>query len=193
MNTKHASTVKLPTTRRNKKPVLMSESSPAARAADVEQSDREYAAKKMLDTLAADFVDSVLDNLTTGESAVVKFIDMNEINKVTDNDSLKEHTTMAVLTLKKLDKRERYGIYTGSAVSIRLPLGAFPNKTAPETVEFAGLLGPREKKAPLTAEERKAARAAKPKLTNAEKLAKREAALEKLRAKVAAEAAQPSA
>lgn len=99
------------------------------------------------------------------------------------------------LVLKGLDKRGRNAIYTGAAVSIRIPVAAFPNKTAVASIEIAdgSLAGPKEKKAPMTAEERKAARAAQPKLTLAEKVARAEERAAKLREKLAAAAASAPA
>lgn len=99
------------------------------------------------------------------------------------------------LSLKGLDKRSRNAIYTGAAVSIRIPVGAFPSKTPPATLEFAdgSFAASREKKAPMTAEERKAARKAQPQLTLAEKVAKAEERTAKLREKLAADAAKASA
>lgn len=99
------------------------------------------------------------------------------------------------LSLKGLDKRGRSAIYTGAAISIRVGLTAFPNKTAPSTIEVADgvFAGPKAKRAAMTPEERKAARAAAPKLTLAEKIAKREAALERDRAKLAKQAPAPAA
>lgn len=99
------------------------------------------------------------------------------------------------LNFKSLDKRGRNAIYTGAAVSMRFPVGAFPNKTAPPTLEFAdgSFAGPKGPKPPMTAEERKAARKAAPKLTLAEKVAKAEERTAKLREKLAADAAKASA
>jgi hypothetical protein len=94
---------------------------------------------------------------------------------------------MQTLTLKGLDKRGRNGIYVGGPVSIRIPVGAFPDKTAPASIQVEGVGGPKEKRAPETKEERKARLAAQPKPTLAEKIAKREAQLAALRAKAAAE------
>lgn len=96
------------------------------------------------------------------------------------------------LTLKGLDKRGRNAIYTGLAVAIRVPVGAFPDKQPAQTLEIEGAVaGPKQK---LTAEERKAARKAAPKPTAAEKAQKLEKRLAKLREQAAKEtvAEQPS-
>ncbi len=92
------------------------------------------------------------------------------------------------LTFKSLDKRGRNAIYVGAAVSLRFPIGAFPGKEAPPSLDVSGLAEkvtktPRVK---MTAEERKAARAAQPKLTLAEKVAKQEKRLSDAKAKLAA-------
>lgn len=91
------------------------------------------------------------------------------------------------LTLKGLDKRGRNAIYTGAAVNLRLAIGLFPNKTAPSTIDIADgvLAGPKVKaeRKRLTKEER----AALPKPTAAEKIAKLEAKTAALRTKLAAE------
>jgi hypothetical protein len=98
------------------------------------------------------------------------------------------------LNLKGLDKRGRNAIYTGAAVSIRIPIGAFPDKQPPQTLEVGdGFAGPKEPKARMTPEERKAARAAQPKLTLAEKVAKAEQRTAALRAKLqGSQGEQPS-
>jgi hypothetical protein len=102
-------------------------------------------------------------------------------------------TRMKAMTLqfKSLSKNSKNAFYTGAAVALRIPLSAFPGKTAPTSIEVAdGALEPaKQPKAKMTAEERKAARAAKPKPTLAEKIAAREAALAKLKAKAEADAA----
>jgi hypothetical protein len=96
------------------------------------------------------------------------------------------------LTLKGLDKRGRNAIYTGAAVSLRFPIGAFPDKTAPTSIEVSGVAGPkalRASRVKMTAEEKAAAKLARanaPKPTLAEKLAAGEARLAKLREKLAA-------
>lgn len=95
--------------------------------------------------------------------------------------------TMA-LTLKGLSKNGKQAFYSGAAQVIRIAVGAFPGKTAPQTIPVPdGVFeGPRQPKAKMTAEERKALRAAKPKPTLAERIAKREAQLAKDKAKLAA-------
>lgn len=95
-----------------------------------------------------------------------------------------------ILTLKDLTKNGKSATYSGALFPIRFRLTVFPNRTAPATIEVAdGAFAPaREKKAKLTKEER----AALPKPTLAEKIARREAALARDKAKLAAETAQPA-
>ena len=95
------------------------------------------------------------------------------------------------LQFKGLNRKGNAAIYTGIRGSVRFPLAAFADRQAPATVELQGpFVEPAQPKAKMSAEERKAARANAPKPTLAEKIAKREAALEKLRQKAAAEQAQ---
>lgn len=99
------------------------------------------------------------------------------------------------LTLDKISKSGTTAIYKGAAVAIRIGLSAFTNKTAPATLDLNGeLAGPKQAKVPETKEERKARLAALPKLTTAERVAKLEEKLAKLREKAAAApAAEPVA
>lgn len=95
------------------------------------------------------------------------------------------------LTFKNLSKNGKNAFYTGAAVALRVPLSAFPNKTAPASIEVAdGVFAPaKQPKSKMTAEERKAQRASTPKPTLAERIAKREAALQRDREKLAKEQA----
>lgn len=92
------------------------------------------------------------------------------------------------LTLKSLNRKGTTAIYAGTLGAVRIGLMAFPNKTAPETIEVAdGVFAVKVPKAPrvkLTKEER----AALPKPTAAEKIAAMEARLAAAKAKLAAEA-----
>jgi hypothetical protein len=98
------------------------------------------------------------------------------------------------LTLKGLSKNGKQAFYSGSAQVVRVQVANFAGGTAPQSFEVPdGVFA--APKAKLTAEERKAQKAAKPKLTLAEKIAKREEALARLKAKAAApqaDANQPS-
>ena len=103
------------------------------------------------------------------------------------------------LTFKGYNRKNTAAIYSGLRTSFRLPLAAFENRQAPQTLELQGpLAAPATPKAKLTDEEkaqraaqRKAERANKPKPTLAERIASREAALAKLKEK-AAKQEQPS-
>ena len=86
------------------------------------------------------------------------------------------------LQLKSLDKRERNAIYTGAAVSLRIPVAAFPDKQAPATLEVSGLA---EKRARLTPEERREARKNAPKPTLAQRVEAAEKRAAALREKLA--------
>lgn len=94
------------------------------------------------------------------------------------------------LNYKGLNRRGTQAIYTGLRTAVRFPLAAFENKQAPQTIEVEGTFAaPRTPRAKMTLEERKAARAAAPKLTLAEKAVRAEKRAAALRAKLAA---QPS-
>ena len=97
------------------------------------------------------------------------------------------------LTFKSFNAKNTAAIYTGAKNPVRFSLSAFPDKVAPPTIEIAdGVLATKsEPKVKLTAEERKAARAAAPKLTLAERAERARVRAEKLAAEAAAET-QPS-
>ena len=64
-----------------------------------------------------------------------------------------------ILTLKGFNIKNTQALYKGAARVIRIMLGTFPNKTAPETIEIPdGIFTPAKVK--LTKEERKAKREA---------------------------------
>lgn len=92
-------------------------------------------------------------------------------------------------TLRGLSKNGKQAYYDGANQVLRVAIGSFAAGTAPQSFDVADgvFAGPKQPKVKMTAEERKAARAAQPKPTLAEKIAKREAALAKLREKAAAE------
>lgn len=98
------------------------------------------------------------------------------------------------LTFKNLSKNGKNAFYAGAAVALRIPLSAFPDKQHPATIEVIdGAFAPaKAAKVKMTAAERKAANAAKPKPTLAERIQRREEALAKDKAKLAAAANQPS-
>jgi len=87
--------------------------------------------------------------------------------------------------LKRLNKKGNQAIYTSGRHLVRFGVKGFIDGVTPETIEIdAPLTVPavKEPKVKLTAEERKAARAAKPKPTMAEKIAAAKARVEKLQA-----------
>jgi len=92
------------------------------------------------------------------------------------------------LTLKGLSKNSRTAFYSGAVTTIRISVSAFPNKTAPRTIDVAdgAFALPKEK---LTPEQRKEARKNAPKPTLAEKIAQREKAIAALKAKAASQPA----
>lgn len=103
-------------------------------------------------------------------------------------------TKKMTLTYVGLSKNGKNAFYSGAAQKLRISLSAFPSKQAPETIEVVGepFAPARIPKAKLTPEERKALRASQPKPTLAEKIARREAQLAKLKAKAAAEGSSAS-
>lgn len=98
------------------------------------------------------------------------------------------------LTFKNISKNGKNAFYVGASTPIRFPLSVFPGKQHPTTIDVpeGTFAGAKQSKAAMTPEERKAANAARPKLTLAEKIAQREKQLAALKAKADAAAAQPS-
>ncbi len=90
------------------------------------------------------------------------------------------------LTLKGLNKKGTTALYAGALGAVRISIAAFVNKTAPAVIDVAdGIFAvktPKTPKVKLTKEER----AALPKPTEAERIAKMEERLAKARAKLAA-------
>ena len=82
--------------------------------------------------------------------------------------------------LKGLNKKGNQAIFTSGRRQVRFGVKGFVDSVAPQTLEIAGPFV--EPKLKLTAEERKAAHAAKPKPTMAEKIAAAKARVEKLQA-----------
>ena len=120
-------------------------------------------------------------------------VDSTQINssevvvEATSEPNPEPRTTNMTLTLKGTSKNGKVAFYSGAAQTVRLQTGLFAGGTAPQAIEVPDgtFLGAKVK---LTKEERKAARATAPKPTLAEKIAKREAALARLREKAAKEA-----
>ena len=89
------------------------------------------------------------------------------------------------LTYVKTSKNGKRAIYSGAALSLAFPLALFVDKTAPATITDLSAFAEKVVKTPrakLTKEER----AALPKPTLAEKIARREALLARDKAKLAA-------
>lgn len=106
-------------------------------------------------------------------------------------------SSQMTLTLKSLSKNGKNAYYTGAAVTVRLALATFINKTAPQSIEvegdFAEPKAPRVPRAKMTEAEKEAAKQARknaPKPTLAERAAKAKERADKLAAQAAAE--QPS-
>ena len=96
-------------------------------------------------------------------------------------------------TLKGLSKNGKQAIYTGAIQNLRFPVGAFEGKVAPQTITDLSVFAAPVVKTPkvkMTPEERKAARAAKPKPTLAEKVAAAQKRAAALQAKLEASAAE---
>lgn len=90
------------------------------------------------------------------------------------------------LTYKQSSKNGKVAYYSGAATTLRIGVSAFPNKTAPQTIEVPDgiFAGPKPK---LTKEERKALRASQPKPTLAQRAEAAEARARKLRERANAE------
>lgn len=106
--------------------------------------------------------------------------------------SFKEHTVNVSITRKDKERKSSsvvYDIAGYSGKSVRFTRGLFPDKLGPASASITvpdGFFGaPSVPRAKMTAEERKAARAAAPKLTPAEKLAKVNERVAKLQATAA--------
>jgi len=95
----------------------------------------------------------------------------------------------AQMKYEKLSKSGKYAIFSGLRTKIRIATTNFVDEKPLPTFTVEGeFAGPRAK---LTPEQRKEARKNAPKLTLAEKVALEEKRLEKMKAKLAAQAAQP--
>lgn len=94
------------------------------------------------------------------------------------------------LTFTKLSKSGTYAIYAGLRAKVRIPVTVFPESKPVDSFTANGeFAGARTRKPAMTKEERAAYRAAQPKLTLAQKIAKQEAKLDKMRK---AQSAQPT-
>ena len=151
-----------------------------ARAARQVSRRRSSGPKSKLDTTMADIVES---QRRTDDPAILPV----------SPDSPARSSTMT-LTFKGLSKNSKSAFYTGAKTVIRFNLNAFLNGTPPQTIAvddgvFAPPVTPKEK---LTQEERIALRAAQPKPTEAERIARMQARLDKRRMRLEAAQSQPS-
>jgi hypothetical protein len=120
-------------------------------------------------------------------------VEVDSTNVVNENPAPEQAATAKetkmTFTLKGLSKNKRTAFYAGAATTLRFALSVFPNKTAPKEFEVPdGIFAePKTAAAKLSKEERKALRAAKPKPTLAEKRARLEARIAKMKEQEAAE------
>jgi hypothetical protein len=91
------------------------------------------------------------------------------------------------LTFKSLSRNGKNAFYSGAATTLRFALSVFPNKSYPQTITVPDdtFASPRAVKVKTTVAERKAARAALPKPTLAERAAKAQKRADELKAKLA--------
>ncbi len=94
------------------------------------------------------------------------------------------------LTLKGISKNGKRALYTGAAQVITIPVGAFLDKTVPQTIDIADVFAPmKTPKAKMTPEEKAAAKLARknaPKPTIAERARKAQERADKLAKQAAA-------
>ena len=135
------------------------------------------------------FSQKVLDIATQDEVSCPQV----ESNSAIDAAAKKQQEHTMTLTFKSLSKNGRAAIYAFGRNSVRFALGSFADKKYPNAIEAspsegASFVEPAAPKVKLTAEERKAQRAAKPKPTLAERAAAAQKRAEKLAAQAAAAA-----
>lgn len=135
-----------------------------------------------------------LDTPSTNSVDFSQSVEPNAIPRTGDENTTAQERKTMTLSFKNVSKNGKNVFYTGAASVIRIPLSAFPNKQHPTSIDVADgvFAGAKQSRASMTPEERKAANAARPKLTLAEKIAQREKQLAALKAKADATAAQPS-
>jgi hypothetical protein len=126
-------------------------------------------------------------------AATVIELGQPSIPEAADRKPNERNKTM--LTLKGLSKNGKRGIYVGAAKAVYFDKDAFADGNLPQTIDIPGLKAKEERvpKAKMTPEERKAARAARPKPTLAERIARSEARLASLRAQADASGEQAGA
>lgn len=170
---------------------VLGRSSMAERLATLDDADPET--KAATDALIHE-TQKVVDSPTHN---VVGCLSQATMATETTETAAKPQEKMMTFTFKSLSKNGKNAFYTGGATVLRFALSAFPNKQRPDSFEVADgvFAAPKASKAEQTPEEKaaaKAARAAKPKPTLAERIEQRRKALEALEAKLAKGATQPS-
>jgi hypothetical protein len=114
----------------------------------------------------------------------------------TDPPAAPQQEKYMILTYKSSSKNGKQAYYSGASLVQRFVVKGFKGGTAPASFEVVDGVFEEPKvkaeKVKLTAEERKAAKAAKPKPTLAELAQRAQDRANKLAAKAAEEAAQPS-
>lgn len=126
----------------------------------------------------------------TVDTATEYAVDLSQSGGTQETISLGAEKHMAItLKLKGLSKSGKYALYSGLRTVARLSVTDFPDSKPVDAFTVEGdFAGPRVPKEKLTKEQRAELRKNAPKPTLAEKAAKLEAKLAKLREQVAAEA-----
>lgn len=140
--------------------------------------------------------DSTAENISSSsektlDTSTASDVDSNADMAITPSTQSRSTQMNQTLTLKSINKKGTAAIFNGLNSTVRIGLGAFTDKKAPQTVEIVGEFAPasaRASKIVETKEERKARLAALPKLTLAQKIEKRELSLQKMRDKAAKQA-----
>jgi hypothetical protein len=146
--------------------------------------------QKVVDTTQTNVIDFPSDGKTANEPEPETAITPAPDSTTQSEQSGTEGRKTMTLTLKGFSKNGKAAMYSGAKRQLRFPIDGFEGGSAPQTLEIPeGIFAVGQARQKLTPEERKAARAAKPKLTLAEKIAKREEALARLKAKAQAEQA----
>jgi hypothetical protein len=125
-------------------------------------------------------------------------VDLHQVEAITPTDppAAPQQEKHMILTYKSSSKNGKQAYYSGAALVQRFVVKGFKGGVAPASFEVVDGVFEEPKvkaeKVKLTAEERKAAKAAKPKPTLAELAQRAQDRANKLAAKAAEEAAQPS-
>jgi hypothetical protein len=143
-------------------------------AAQKRAAEEQTASQEAVDTATDDVVSSPqVETITVHDEAITP----------------QQQEKMMTLTLKTLNKKGNQAYYSGAAQVVRFAIGLFPGKQAPASIEVpeGTFVGPKVStpKVKMTPEERKAAAAARPKPTLAERAAKAKERADKLAAQLA--------